>query len=82
MPHNVMLPEESGWRMSALTPVLASALQQMPPLPGGLLGQALLAVVAIAVVILIGRILLSIAWKLVAAASVVIGVLWLLRIML
>ena len=74
--------------MSALTPVLASALLQGPallqglPLPDGLLGKALFAVIAIAVVILVGRIVLSIAWKLVLAASVVIGALWLLSVVL
>jgi len=74
--------------MSALTPALASALLQGPallqglPLPDGLLGKALFAVIAIAIVILVGRIVLSIAWKLVLAASVVIGALWLLSVVL
>ncbi len=73
---------EPGQGMSTLTPVLAATLLQGPPLPGGLLGQALLAVIAIGIVVLVGRIVLSIAWKLVIAASLVIGVLWLLSVVL
>ena len=52
------------------------ALLQLP-LPDGMLGQALLVLIAIAVVIVVGRVILSIAWKLVLIASVVIGALWL-----
>lgn len=47
-----------------------------------MLGQALLAVIAIGIVVIVGRIVLSIAWKLVLIASVVIGVLWLLSVVL
>ncbi|MEF8828133.1 MAG: hypothetical protein V5A38_12045 [Halolamina sp.] len=68
--------------MSIVRPVLVSALLQGPPLPAGPLGQALIAIIAIAVVILVGRIVLSIAWRLVLIASVVIGALWLLSIVL
>jgi hypothetical protein len=72
--------------MSTVTPLfaaLAATLLQGPPmLPGGLLGKAIIAVVAIGIVVLVGRIVLSIAWKLVIAASVVVGVLWVLGVVL
>lgn len=68
--------------MSTLTPALASALLQVPALPAGPLGQALIAIIAIGIVILVGRIVLSIAWRLVLIASVVIGLLWLVSIVL
>jgi membrane-associated phospholipid phosphatase len=69
--------------MSSLTPLLATLsalLLQVPlqgPLPEGMLGQAIIAVLAIGVVVLVGRIVLNIAWKLVLIASVVVGALWL-----
>jgi len=72
--------------MSTLTPTLATLvalLSQAPlqgPLPEGLLGQAIIAIVAIAIVVVVGRIVLSIAWKLVIIASVVVGLLWLLSV--
>jgi type IV secretory pathway VirB2 component (pilin) len=62
--------------MSTTLPALSLALLQLP-LPEGPLGQALIAVIAIGVVVLVGRVLLSVAWKLVLIASVVIGALWL-----
>jgi len=46
-------------------------------MPEGPIGKALIAVIAIGVVILVGRVVLSIAWKLVLIASVLIGALWL-----
>ncbi|GAB7094172.1 hypothetical protein JCM30237_13240 [Halolamina litorea] len=61
--------------MNTTLPALTLALLQLP-LPEGQLGQALIAVLAIGVVILVGRVLLSIAWKIVLIASVVIGLLW------
>ena len=69
--------------MSTLPPLLATLsalLVQAPlqgPLPEGILGQAILAVLAIGIVVLVGRIVLNIAWKLVLIASVVVGALWL-----
>jgi hypothetical protein len=66
--------------MSALVPILAATLLQ-GPIPGGMLGQALLAVVAIGVIVVVGRIVLSIAWKLVLIASVVIGLLWVVSLL-
>lgn len=72
--------------MSTLTPTLAtllpllSGLPLQGPLPSGILGQAIIAVVAIGVVVLVGRIVLSIAWKLVIVAAVVVGLLWLLSV--
>ena len=64
---------------------LGSALGALLTLPmqfGGLLetqlGQAFVAVVALAVVVVVGRIVLNIAWRLVTIAALVIGVLLLL----
>jgi type IV secretory pathway VirB2 component (pilin) len=62
--------------MFTTPPALSLALLQLP-LPEGPLGQALIAVIAIGVVVLVGRVILSVAWKLVLIASVVIGALWL-----
>ncbi|WP_053947066.1 hypothetical protein [Halolamina sediminis] len=62
--------------MSTTLPAASLALLQLP-LPEGMLGQALLVLLAIAVVIVVGRVILSIAWKLVLIASVLIGALWL-----
>lgn len=60
--------------VGATTTLAGLALQS--GLPGGMLGQALLAVLAIGAVVLIGRIVLNVAWKLVLIASVLIGGLW------
>lgn len=70
--------------MTALTPTLATlaALFLQVPLqglPNGILGQAIVAIVAIGIVVIVGRIVLNIAWKLVIIAAVVVGLLWLLN---
>jgi len=61
---------------------LASAAASVPMQLGGLLseplGQALAVIVAIAIVIIVGRIALKIAWRLVTIAAVVVGALLLL----
>ncbi|MFB6101217.1 MAG: hypothetical protein ABEJ73_01465 [Haloplanus sp.] len=44
---------------------------------GGPLGQLLLAIVAIGVVVLVGRVVLKIAWRLVTIAAIVVGLLFL-----
>ena len=44
----------------------------------GSVPSLLLGVLALAAVILVGRVLLSVAWKLVLVALVVVGALWLL----
>ena len=72
--------------MSVLSPLLATLsalLLQVPlqgPLPDGILGQAIIAIVAIAIVVVVGRIVLRIAWKLVIVAAAVVGLLWLLSV--
>jgi len=66
--------------MSTVSALSLAALQL--PVGNGMLGQALLALLAIAVVIVVGRVVLSIAWKLVLIASVVIGALWLVSTVL
>ncbi|WP_336025242.1 hypothetical protein [Halobellus salinisoli] len=59
--------------------LLASATTVAPMQLGGLLsqplGQALAVIVAVAVVILVGRIALKVAWRLVTIAAVVVGAL-------
>ncbi len=62
-------------------PAVSRSLLQLP-VGDGMLGQALLVLLAIAVVIVVGRVVLSIAWKLVLIASVVIGALWLVSTVL
>ena len=42
---------------------------------GGPLGQLLLAIVAVGVVVLVGRVVLKVAWRLVTIAAVVVGLL-------
>lgn len=68
-----------------MEPTLAGVLATLTSLPlqfGGLLetplGQAFVVVVALAVVVLVGRVVLRIAWRLVTIAAIVIGVLLLL----
>jgi hypothetical protein len=48
---------------------------QLGGLLGGPLGQLLLAVVAVGVVVLVGRVVLKVAWRLVTIAALVIGLL-------
>jgi len=56
----------------SLTPQVAL---QFGGLLGGPLGQLLLALVAIGVVIVVGRVVLKVAWRLVTIAAVVVGLL-------
>lgn len=73
--------------MSTLTSTFATLLPLLTglplqgPLPSGMLGQAIIAVVAIGLIVLVGRFVLSIAWKLVLIAAVVVGALWLLSVL-
>jgi hypothetical protein len=48
----------------------------------GPLGQLLLALVAVALVLLVGRVLLNVAWRLVTIAVVVVALLWLASVFL
>jgi hypothetical protein len=50
-------------------------LLQMDGALGGPLGQLLLVIIAIGVVVVVGRIVLKIAWRLVTIAAVVVGLL-------
>ena len=50
-------------------------LLQMGGALGGPLGQLLLVIVAIGVVVVVGRIVLKIAWRLVTIAALVVGLL-------
>jgi hypothetical protein len=49
---------------------------------GGLLGQLLLALVGIALVLLVGRVVLNVAWRLVTVAVVIVALLWLASVFL
>jgi len=49
---------------------------QLGGLLGGPLGQLLLAIVVIGVVVLVGRVVLQVAWRLVTIAALIIGVLF------
>jgi hypothetical protein len=55
---------------------------QFGGLLGGPLGQLLLALVAIALVLLVGRVVLNVAWRLVTIAVVVVALLWLASLVL
>jgi hypothetical protein len=62
-----------------MTPGLAPTASALPLQLGGLLGQplgqALAVIVAVAAVVLVGRVALKIAWRLVTNAAVVVGAL-------
>lgn len=69
--------------MTGFASVLAAFAQQVPQmqqLPGTPLGKLLVAIVALALVVFIGRFVLGVAWKLVRIGIVVVGVLWLLSV--
>jgi hypothetical protein len=53
---------------------------QLGGLPGGPLVRLLVAIVVVGVVVLVGRFVLSIAWRLVTIAAVVVGLLLLLSL--
>jgi hypothetical protein len=63
----------------SLTP---QVVVQLGGLVGGPLGQLLLAIVAVGVVVLVGRVVLSVAWRLVTIAAVVVGLLFLASLFL
>ncbi|QHS17637.1 hypothetical protein [Halopenitus persicus] len=66
---------------TAVTADLAATVGTLPLQPGFVstpLGQVLIALVAVAIVIVIGRVVLAIAWKLVTIAAVVVALLLLL----
>ncbi|AOP12838.1 MULTISPECIES: hypothetical protein [Haloferax] len=60
-----------------LTPLALTPLQ-LGGLLSGPLGQMLVVLAAVAVVILVGRLFLKIAWRLVTIAAIVVGALLLL----
>jgi len=51
-------------------------LAQSAPLTGSPLGNLFLAIVALAVIVLIGRLLLSVAWKILVVAGIAVAVLY------
>jgi hypothetical protein len=63
----------------SLTP---NVVVQLGGLLGEPLGQLLLAIVVIGVVVLVGRVVLSVAWRLVTIAAVVVGLLFLASLFL
>lgn len=62
--------------LGSIAPYLLQ-LQQVPETP---LGKLLVAIVALALVVFIGRFVLGIAWKLVRIGIVVVGALWLVSV--
>ncbi|PSP77059.1 hypothetical protein BRC81_10510 [Halobacteriales archaeon QS_1_68_20] len=56
---------------------LASIAQQLPATP---VEKSLVAIVALAVVVFVGRFILGVAWKLVRIGIVVVGILWLVSV--
>jgi hypothetical protein len=60
----------------------AKIVVQLGGLLGGPLGHLLLAIAGVGVVVLVGRVLLKIAWRLVTIAAVVVGVLLLVSMFL
>jgi hypothetical protein len=71
-------PIIAGGMSSTLTSAAAVVPLQLGGLLSEPLGQALAVIVAIAIVVLVGRIALKIAWRLVTIAAVVVGALLLL----
>lgn len=59
-------------------PILLQAVGEFAATP---FGKLLLAVVALAVVVLVGRFVLNVAWRLLKIAAVVIGILWLISML-
>jgi hypothetical protein len=57
-------------------------LLQFGGMPGGSLGQLLLVILAIGLVIVVGRIVLKVAWRLVTIAAIVVGLLLLASLFL
>jgi len=55
---------------------LPAALFQLQALPDSPLGKLLVAIVALAVIVLVGRVVLSVAWKLLLIAGVVVAALY------
>ena len=60
---------------SGLESTAAALPLQLGGVPGQPLGRALAVIVAIAIVVLVGRIALKVAWRLVTIAAVVVGAL-------
>lgn len=56
-----------------LSTAAASAFLQIGSLPSGPLGQLLTVLIAIGVVVLVGRVALRIAWRLITIAAVIVG---------
>ena len=55
---------------------LPAALLQLQALPNSPLGKLLVAIVALAVIVLVGRIVLSVAWKMLMVAGIVVAALY------
>ena len=55
---------------------LPAVLFQLQTLPDSPLGKLLVAIVALAVIVLVGRVVLSIAWKMLLIAGVVVAALY------
>lgn len=78
-----MLPSLQGVAVHA--PALVVPLQELPadlPLGGSPLGNLLVALVVIALILFIGRYVLSMAWRILKIAIVVVGIVWLVSVVL
>lgn len=78
-----MLPSLHG--AAAHAPAVVVPLQEMPAdlgLAGSPLGNLLVALVVIALILFIGRYVMSVAWRILKIAIVVVGLLWLVSVVL
>jgi len=62
-----------------LTPSVLTPLP-LGPLPNDPLGLALVAIVALLVIVLVGRLFLRVAWRILTIAAVVVGIAYLLTV--
>ena len=65
---------------AAAAHVSLQALPTSPELAGGPLGNLLVALVVVALVLFIGRFVMSVAWSVLRIAIVVVGLLWLVSV--
>lgn len=70
------------WESDSDMSLASQVVLRIGGVPGGPLGQLLLVIVAIGIVVVIGRIVLKIAWRLVSIAAVVVGLLLLASLFL
>jgi len=72
------LPVTAAAAAAALAPL--QVLPGVPGLAGSPLGNLLVALVVVALVLFVGRFVMSVAWSILRIAIVVVGLLWLVSI--